>query len=179
MKISLKLTGDRMVQHLLAQIPEELARRTLRRAVTAAAKPVLADMKARAPVGTGLLRESLGTAIRSYRRGRTAVAVLGPRIQFTGRVRKKLKGDAAKAKPSNYAHLVELGVRPHAVGRGSRILRAGRSPGTKLKQTGGQHPGSPARPFIRPAVDAMGLQALEAMKMELADAIHAAWGRAR
>jgi HK97 gp10 family phage protein len=52
--------------------------------------------------------------------------------------------------PRRYAHLVEFGVSPHSVGKGSvRVAK-----GKKLANAVGiKHPGHKARPFMRPAWD--------------------------
>lgn len=85
----------------------------------------------------------------------------GKNVQVTGRVFvAKPKKDRGQ-NPRRYAHLVEFGVAPHAVGRGSKLKRKGRS---RAVQVGIMHPGHSPRPFMRPAWDAK--QAEAAKKIE-------------
>ncbi len=56
--------------------------------------------------------------------------------------------------PVRYAHLVEKGTAPHALGKGSTLPREGRKGElTAGSQSGNMHPGSKAQPFLRPAID--------------------------
>lgn len=74
-------------------------------------------------------------------------------------------GDFAGAigrNPRRYAHLVEFGVAPHAVGKGSKRKKKGKA---AANQTGILHPGHAPRPFMRPAWDAK--QAEAAKKIEV------------
>lgn len=63
--------------------------------------------------------------------------------------------------PRRYAHLVEFGVAPHAVGKGSKLKKKGKA---AANQTGIMHPGHAPRPFMRPAWDSK--QAEAAKKIE-------------
>lgn len=65
------------------------------------------------------------------------------------RGRKVVKGEVY---PRAYAHLVEGGTKPHFVGKGSKTAKGGH---------GNMHPGTPPRPFLRPAVDTKGSEAIE------------------
>lgn len=88
--------------------------------------------------------------------------------------------------PRRYAHLVEFGTLPHAIGEGSKLLReyektykrAWRVNGTLRrkgetyinstggKQSGPMHPGSKAQPFMRPAFDEQSETALNIIAEE-------------
>lgn len=52
--------------------------------------------------------------------------------------------------PAFYAHLVEGGTKPHAVGKGSKLGRKGKA---DVGQTGKKHPGAKAQPFLKPAFE--------------------------
>ena len=63
-------------------------------------------------------------------------------------VRRPGRKKPQKAVPAFYDHLVNLGVQPHAVGKGSKLARKRKGkliPGTH--QAGGLHPGAKADPF--------------------------------
>lgn len=72
---------------------------------------------------------------------------------------KKLKGRNAR----RYAHLVEYGTAPHAIGKGSRTKKRGRR---EVSQVGGLHPGAKARPFMRPTLDTKHDEAIAAIAAE-------------
>lgn len=76
------------------------------------------------------------------------------------------KGDGPN--PRAYAHLVEYGTQPHAVGKGSDI-EITRGLGKVFvglgKQTGAMHPGTSAQPFMRPAFANKKMEAIDAVKV--------------
>lgn len=59
-----------------------------------------------------------------------------------------------------YAHFVEYGTEPHAVGKGS-ISRVFKRSKRSIIQLGRTHPGARPRPFMRPAFDAKSAEALQ------------------
>ncbi|MCC6426280.1 MAG: HK97 gp10 family phage protein [Phycisphaerales bacterium] len=62
--------------------------------------------------------------------------------------------EVGKVDPRHYAHLVEFGTRPHAVGKDSELAtRVNSSRKGSGVQLGKQHPGARAKPFMRPAFD--------------------------
>lgn len=126
--------------------------RILRAAVMAAGKVVLSRAKADAPRESGLLRKSMARKVKVYRNSGVAVAIVGPRKGYKQQVtrkRGKWRASTVWADPVRYAHLVELGTRPH-------------------RQRGGQHPGSMPRPFLTPAAT----QQATAIRAAMASAIN-------
>lgn len=97
----------------------------------------------------GFLYDSIAVKVKTYyrRTGSTysavQVAIIGPRTDAVFQAQFGTRAGTV-AKPAKYAHLIDKGVRPHAIGRGS-TLRKG-------NQTGRMHPGFPAMPFVRPAL---------------------------
>lgn len=59
MKVTFKVEGLRELDRALADIPRAYAQNILRKAWATAAQPLLADIKANAPVKTGALRDSI------------------------------------------------------------------------------------------------------------------------
>ncbi|MCK6475325.1 MAG: HK97 gp10 family phage protein [Phycisphaerales bacterium] len=72
------------------------------------------------------------------------------------------KGKTAARSVRAYAHFVEYGTRPHAVGKGS-ILEPYKRSKKKKKQVGRMHPGTSPQPFMRPAFDTKKIEALHAI----------------
>jgi len=127
-----------------AVVIQNEARRKARRRSGALAKAIVAETR-------GTLK--LGGQVREHR---AVVTVKKDAFRYvknkTGKVKLKKQKYAKGAKPyqrgdiypRNYAHLVEFGTRPHAVGRGSKLG------GT---QHGLMHPGAKPYPYMRPAFD--------------------------
>lgn len=88
-------TAQRRIRGAVIKIPA----RSLKRAIRAGSKPLIASGKGWSPVDTGTLRKSMTMRAKSYRRGQRQLAIIGPRN------RKYANGK----NPNKYAHLVELG----------------------------------------------------------------------
>lgn len=139
-----QMRGYAELEKRLATLGPKIARRVLRKAVDKAATPIVQSAKQRVPAQTGLLRIAIGKKTKMYTRSRTAVAIIGARTKF----RSKLAGRWPKRKPANYAHLVEFGTRPHKMSV-KRFRVAGGA--WVLDDQEWTHPGTAARPFLRPA----------------------------
>ena len=103
-----RMEGGKAINKNLALLKKAIQRRVLRKAVTAASKPVLAAAKAKAPRETDLLLKSLGRKTKTYRSSGVAVAIVGPREGFGREV--EVNGEVQIQDPIFYAHLVELGT---------------------------------------------------------------------
>lgn len=179
----------------------------VRNAVRKGARPMAKRAKANVPVEFGFTRKSIGTKVKSFRDG-NVVAVTGPRRgpKFVYQAAAKpfvardadgqanrtviaFAGRPVKRVPANTAHLLELGVKPHRLGSGVQAGRAG-GRGRTTDQRGAEHPGFPAKPFLRPAyaqsvgqskaITAAELKRqiqIQASKMAARDAARAAAGR--
>lgn len=138
---TVKLTGFKELEAALLKLPIELAKIAEADALREGMKPVRAAAKrfSKATKDTGLLEKSIGLNVRRVRRKMQYTnrytarvgAQGGHRKEVIRRVKGETKGGITKvtfrkeiADPSKYAHLVELGT---------------------------SH--SPAKPFIRPAVE--------------------------
>lgn len=150
------LRGDKALIRALNALEDKVERRVLTSAVGKAARPILQSAKSKVPQKTRLLRNSLG--IKRYRSKLfpMAIAVIGPRQRHVKnrkgetvagfKVTKSVaaRGVSDKADPAKYAHLVEFGTTPHVI---PGAFVGGKGPLTV------SHPGTPARPFLRPAFD--------------------------
>lgn len=108
----------RQLQRLDKKTKAKVARKVLR----AASRPILRDAKQRVPEVTGDLKRSLKI--------RTSV--------------KRGSATASVRATERYAHLVELGTKPHSMTR--------RNKGGTFKRRR-QHPGADPKPYLRPAFD--------------------------
>lgn len=126
--LKIKIEGIEEMTRKLEAVGTRVALRGPNAAVRAGGSFLIKEMRRRAPKETGSLKKALGQRIKTYRRSKTVAAIVGPRS-------KRYDTSKGRRNPANYAHLVELGTRPHSIGRGT-------------------HPGRPARPFMRPAWDA-------------------------
>jgi HK97 gp10 family phage protein len=180
--VRMEVEGAQGLMDLLKNFEQNVRNRIARKALDAAAKPVVAAAKAKAPKRFGALKESIGVVHRKYDSG-VVLAVIGPRHTATisrhgAKLAKALGAAAAagqKIEPAYYAHLVEYGTAPHAVGEGSILFRrstridpkTGKRISVKIgrgPQRGKSHPGAKAHPFLRPAWDANRGNALGLMR---------------
>lgn len=143
-----RIHGLADLQRALDTLPAKIEQNIMRAALARAAKVVAEEAKARVPVRTGALRDSVRYGARVDRQAGRIVA----RVRAGGRG----KGKRAAA---FYAHMVELGTVAH-------IIKA--PPGAFLNVRGlflksVEHPGAKRQPFLRPALDHAGPAAVAAM----------------
>lgn len=138
-RITIRLKGIKECVKALRHLKYNVARRVLRRALEAAATPILnaakAGVYAKAHRRTGMLKKSLGKVTRMYKDN--IVVVLGPRKGFETTIVSPYTGKPQRVIPSKYAHFVEYGTDPHM-----------------QPNLGFMHPGAEPMPFMRPAYDA-------------------------
>ena len=134
----MSLTGVKELDSILTSMPSTLTKKVLQRAAKIAAKPMVADMKSRAPKRTGKLRKSIGVKLlKSKQDNLRAVVLVGVR-----------RGRKFK---SHHAHLVEFGTKARVAKNPSGVLSFwSKGKLVKIAKTAG----SPAKPFIRPSIDA-------------------------
>jgi len=140
--MTIELRGFAELREKLQQLPDKLAAKVLAKAMKAAFQPVLDDAKAKVPVDTGALRDSLRIAFR--RGGRGEPMRVGIRIGSSSKVKqaglaKAVFGGTTKAPPARRWHFIELGTADLA-----------------------------AHPFLRPALDANQGRVLSILKTEIA-----------
>lgn len=165
-----KVKGLSDLNKLLQQLPVNVEKNVLRGALRDAAKTIEAEVKARVPVDTGRLRDSVRVSVR-VRRGRVTASVYAGGQDTRKRIVNNASG-RVKVKYDNayYARFVEFGTAAHyikAVTAKALILRSNKraSSGFARRWTswvveGVQHPGAKPRPFMRPALDAKAQEAV-------------------
>ncbi|KAK1548908.1 hypothetical protein Q3G72_014462 [Acer saccharum] len=109
-----------------------MERNIMRSALRAGAVPIRDEIKARAPVDTGALRDSVRITTRAKAGQVSASVKVGNKTAW-------------------YAFLTEFGTRPHKI-LPKRVGGALRFGGTEARSV--EHPGIAGHPFIRPGVDA-------------------------
>jgi hypothetical protein len=123
-------------------------KKAAKKGMNSATKRVLAEAKANVPEDTKALKKALGRKVRVYQQA--VIGIIGARRDVKGKPRKfarEVRRGGRRRKlqivvPANYLALVERGTRPHRVGKGSSLNRGEKS------QTGSQHPGTKAQPFM-------------------------------
>ena len=166
MKLQFRLEGLEDLKLRLNSLPIALRNRIVRKAVTKGARIILKSAQSKVVERTGQLRKSLGVKVKTYRAAPfagantknaagTTVAIIGARKGFDIEVNGK------KVNPTRYAHLVEFGTRPHALGEFSKLAaKVGVVGGY---QHGRMHKGAEAKPFLRPAYDESKAAAMRAI----------------
>jgi hypothetical protein len=115
LRLTARIDGLNVAQRRLRNATTKIPARSLKRAIKAGSKPLVASGKVWSPVDTGTMRKAMTMRAKSYRRGQRQLAVIGPRN------RKYANGK----NPNKYAHLVELGRNTPGGGRvaGNPFLR--------------------------------------------------------
>lgn len=127
-------------------------------AANAAMKLMVSAARRHVPIRHGVLKKSLGTRVKRYRRNRVVYVGMGPQGTKTGvKYFVAHRTGLEYVNPVNYAHLVEFGTRPHSMTRGARLPRVGARAGTAAARGREEgpvvHPGARPQPFMRPAFD--------------------------
>lgn len=146
--------GFEATRKRMRDFTDDMAQKAARSAMQSAGTKIKDAMQAKIASlpfkeSEGFLYDSIGVKVKTYyrRAGGTFhaihVAIIGPRTDavFTASFGTRA---GRIAKPFKYAHLIDKGVRPHAIGKGS----------TKRKgsQTGRIHPGFAPMPFVQPSL---------------------------
>jgi len=146
--LSLKADGFKATLLAMKILPAKVQKKLMGAALRSGAKPILQSAQARAPKSTGLLEFSLKIRRPERMKPHEQIVLVAPDVKRVG---------GHGEKPWKYAHLVELGTKPHRIvpraERGTEALAfQGRAGLTVVK--GVDHPGTEAQPFLRPAFDA-------------------------
>jgi HK97 gp10 family phage protein len=137
------LKGGKEIQDFLNTLAPKLEANIMRSALRAGAKVILEEAKQNVPVSSGDLRDSLRVSTSSKKGLVTASVKAGNKKVW-------------------YSRLVEFGTAPHSIRARSGFLNFG---GIFTKSV--EHPGSKAKPFLRPAFDSRSNQAIEAIGLHI------------
>lgn len=150
------IKGLAEIERRLRELPEKVRRKHVRKSLKDATEIVRSDAQRRAP------REDMTMDMWDYIYG----VDTGPHLKdnITSKVTVGANGASGKVgidyKKVHHGHLVEFGTKPHRIGKFS-------------------HPGAKKHPFMRPAFDARGDEAVEVITTQLRDAVEkeAQYGR--
>lgn len=146
--------GLKDVMAKLEELPTRMGVNVARRGLVKAAGVIRDEARAQVPKRTGKLAKSI---VAESRRTQNQHEY---RASVT--IRKAKKGSKGQ-NPRRYAHLVEFGVAPHFIGKGSRRAVRTKNRVTVINRGHGtMHPGHPADPFLRPAFDTKKEEAVRA-----------------
>jgi len=161
MAASVQVRGIAELRAALAELGDGIERRVLSRASKKAAAQCLAVAKWLAPRGGGGKENSAGSKI-----GHMADSL---KVVETKTKAGEIKQEIGSYTHSGLLHLVEFGTAPHdiqiPVGRGGRGF--GNSGRLVQAYRTVKHPGSPAKPFLRPAIDNGGESAVAVFADEI------------
>lgn len=102
--LKISLQGVEEMTRNLEKIGTRVALRGPNAAVRAGSSVIIKEMRRRAPVDTGSLKKALGQKVKTYRRSKTVVSIVGARSIL-------YQTSKGKRNPANYAHLPELGTK--------------------------------------------------------------------
>lgn len=168
--LSVKVTGIEEIERKLKAMPAKLQRRVFRAAGRAGAAVFREGARRRVTIESGSLKKLIAVKEGDPKKygGAVVFSVHIARGSFLAVRRKgklkfrKLKGAVLRSMPGKvtprlYAHLVEFGTAPHALGAGSRLhphkVKGERDKNRIGPQEGALHPGAKAKPFFRPTRD--------------------------
>ena len=150
----LSIDGGKELAEMLKTLPLKIERNIMRAALRAGARVIANEAKKNVPIKMGNLKRSIRTDSTRTKGGVEATARAGGR-----------SGGKNKDKSAFYAQFVEYGTAPHIIRAGDKkkkltfIARDGK----KVSTTQVSHTGAKAKPFMRPALDAKGNEALKAV----------------
>jgi len=156
--LDIDAASQRALERAMNALPDKVFDKVVKSAANAAMTPVLKAARAKCPVETKQLKASLGKKRKVYKRNGVVVVLIGPRDGY--------KDPETGRNPVNYAHLVEFGTAPHLIpaGEGLKI-------GPAVVRGTVEHPGAPAKPFLRPALDESKQKVLAAYRKKVLQGI--------
>lgn len=156
-QVTVKVEGLRELEKALRELPRATAKRVMVRALKEAAKPLIADASANAPVLTGALKDSINVSSRKPKGAKGPGSVAFAAAMAGGASRAQAGQAARAANAANRGGSVEVYVGP------------GRNPQAIFQEFGtSKHP---PQPFMRPAWDSTKQQVVDSIKAALGDEI--------
>lgn len=147
--------GGEALDDLLKTLAPKLQKNITRTALRAGAAVLLAEAKRNVPVASGTLARTLRISTKN-KGGEVSASVKA--------------GGKHKGADAFYAHMVEFGTRPHKI---LPKVQGGAMQFGTVKTRMVEHPGTTARPFMRPAVDAKFTEAITAVREKIRERLAA------
>lgn len=147
--MNVDILGGKELAKMLNELPLKIERNIMRSALRAGAAVIAAEARLNVPVDSAELKQSIRTSSNSKRGTVEANAVVGNR----------------RTKKGWYATFVEFGTAPHMIraGKKSPVLSFRDRNGEWRRVTEVHHTGAKAKPFMRPAFDTKGDEAVKAV----------------
>jgi HK97 gp10 family phage protein len=145
--LNVDILGGKQLAKALSELPLKIERNIMRAALRAGAKVVADEAKRNVPVDSAELKQSIRTSSNGKKGLVEANAVVGSR------------------KKGWYATFVEFGTAPHVIKAGKNATRLSfrTKDGKWISTTQVNHTGAKAKPFMRPAFDTKGDEAVKAV----------------
>ena len=147
MSFNVDILGGKALAKQLSELPLKIERNIMRAALRAGAAVVAAEARLNVPVDSAELKSTIRTSSNSKRGMVEANAVVGSR------------------KKGWYATFVEFGTAPHVIKAGKNATRLSfrTKDGQWISASEVNHTGAKAKPFMRPAFDSKGEDAIKAV----------------
>lgn len=147
--MNVDILGGKALAKALSELPLKIERNIMRSALRAGASVIAAEARRNVPTDTQELKRSIRTSSNSKRGMVEANAVVGNR----------------KTKKGWYATFVEFGTAPHLIraGKNKPVLSFRDRNGVWHRALEVNHTGAKAKPFMRPAFDTKGDEAVKAV----------------
>lgn len=112
----------------LKRLKDAVQKRILKKALRAAAKITVQDVRNRVPQDTGTLKKAITSKVDAKKGGITVFSIVGPRSKYVRTVKNRLR------RPGRYAHIVERRYHPlrlawnagkyRAIGKANDVIEA-------------------------------------------------------
>jgi HK97 gp10 family phage protein len=161
-----ELVGTELLEAKILALNSTLRSTTLKKATNKANKLLVSTVQQNAPAETKILKKSITSVVRTYRKGKFVVGVVGPNKDYGGYVIKKksgksfrrekniVKGTKGLRRPVRYAHLMEGGTQ-------KRETKSGANRGSVTP-----------RKFMQPSLDATKQQIQDIFETEVNEAFN-------
>jgi HK97 gp10 family phage protein len=149
MSFNVDILGAKELVKMLNELPLKIERNIMRAALRAGASVIAAEAKRNVPVDSAELKSTIRTSSSGKRGLVEANAVVGNK----------------RTKKGWYATFVEFGTAPHIIKAGKNKTRLSfrTKDGVWISALSVNHTGATAKPFMRPAFDTKGEEAVKAV----------------
>ena len=147
--MNVDILGGKALAKMLNELPLKIERNIMRSALRSGASVIAAEARRNVPNASGELKSTIRTSSNAKRGMVEANAVVGNR----------------KTKKGWYATFVEFGTAPHLIraGKNKPVLSFRDRNGVWHRALEVNHTGAKAKPFMRPAFDTKGDEAVKAV----------------
>lgn len=150
MQDTVNIAGGKELAQFLQQLPLKIEKNIMRSALRAGATVIAKEAKLNVPVQLGELKRSIRTGSNAKK----------------GRVEAYARAGNKKA---YYYRFVEYGTAAHVIkaGKNKKLLTFTARDGKKVEIQQVNHPGAIAKPYMRPALDSKGKDAVRAVTQQI------------